>query len=195
MKRIVLILLASMWLLFGEASAFGATARVSEERITKFLRAQPVVPTDTETPEQRKVRIGIAASAIHNATRNKHEAVVLLTLIEHESKLALYVARGCVLIPATASGNCDNGLARSYWQMHEASCGEGWSYQRGDPHSVAAFARCAIRIFNWAQKECLKKPNHGELEAGFAGYKTTTRCDWPGSKGRAETYRRIWGEL
>lgn len=188
MKR--LLLLIAFPLLF-----CGATKRVSEDRIMEFLRDQPVVPTDTETPEQRESRLGLAARAMFLAGQSKHEIVVLLTLAEHESHYAEYVARGCALIPATASGNCDNGLARSYWQMHEASCGEGWSYQRGDPHSVAAFARCAIRVFNWAQKECLKRPNHGELESGFAGYRTTTRCDWNGSKVRAETYSRIWGEL
>lgn len=173
----------------------GATSSIPEASILRVLLAERPAHTDTETPEERKARLRLAAKAISAAAKNRHEAAALIAIGLHESRFAEFVSRGCSLIPATAGASCDNGRARSYWQMWFRACPSGWAFERGDPAAVDAFALCAVKHWRFASRICAKRPNHGPIAAGFAGFRTTTRCDWEPSKKRAETYWRIWRAL
>jgi hypothetical protein len=183
----------------------GRPAEASENhlraRVLSALERQPVSKWDDESPKERRARLEFIADAIAGASRNAHEAAVLLTIGEVETHWAGYVGAGCDYpggIPEGAS-TCDRGTSRSYWQMKESACREAWLLPRGSDRAMYAFAKCARERFNGAIKRCAGRHPGGDLAGGFAGYRSVD-CAWEGrehdgARARARRFHRRLAQL
>lgn len=161
-------------------------AKDFEAQVFDAIWNRPASRYDKEPESERLERVRVAARAITKASRSPSDARVLLTLGKFESAWARYVADGCDKWPRGAP-TCDGGKSRSYWQMKEFACREGWRFERGDPQSVEVFARCAIRVFRRAERRCRGKHAHSTLAGGFAGYRSWD-CSWAPAAKRADWY-------
>jgi len=129
-----------------------------------LMMSFPSSHLDSETYEEREARLKPAAAAIGYAARNKFEVRALVTLGKFETEFASYVGNGCIVIPEKASGNCDGGLARSFWQVHKW-CKIAWALPRGSVEATKQFAICAIQHFRGGLRRC-----HRSLRGAFSSY-------------------------
>lgn len=149
------------------------------ERIRLVLGAMPVSTWDRdEEPKARAARLDVLARAISEASRTDEEAAVLLAIGGAESGFAGYVQAGCTDVPPRAS-DCDGGLARSPWQMHEVACRPGWALSRGSEEALGVFAVCARKRFSGALRRCSGQHPGGDLAGAMAGYRSVD-CRWEG---------------
>lgn len=163
------------------------------------LALQPAWVERDEPAEQRKARIELVVRAVLSTTQRPEEVAALIRLGYEETKFAKYVLHGCQDIPKGASGNCDmiqkgsrkgQIRARSFWQLWARTCPQLWESPVGSSEAVHHAARCALRHWRFATRQCRKRPNDGPIAAAFSGYRTTMRCQWPPAKGRAWRYRQ-----
>lgn len=124
----------------------------------------PVAHVDREEPPpERSARLAVVRSAVARFSREERAAV--LAIAWGESKLARYVLRDCHDKPPEASGDCDRGKARTYWQLHDAACRELRGVPVGSDESVRIGAECARRLWRSAMRSC-----RGNVEQSFSVY-------------------------
>jgi len=154
---------------------------VSWPTILAVMLSQPTWYQDlAETPEQRADLLRPVAMAIELATEDRTEQAALIALGYAESTWSRYVIEGrCSDGPAGA--RCDNGRARSPWQLHARACPSAWELAEDDPRALERSAVCAVRLLRGARGRC-----RGWLGA-FAGYARGASCSWPGAKRRVES--------
>jgi hypothetical protein len=162
--------------------------------ILAILLAMAPSVYDTEGPDARRERMGELAEIIAEVAEGRpSDAAALLTLGRFESNFAQYVGEGCVTVPKGAA-DCDNGRARSYWQMWQVACPAGWKTERGSREATEAFARCAVRHFRGALARCRTRTRLSYIAGGFAGYRGPS-CDWQPAEDRAKGYWTLLGAI
>lgn len=149
---------------------------------------------DGETPAERAQRMIHVAEDIYAAAgQDRHKAAALLTLAKKETSLSRWVGRGCIGKHPKGTGDCDAGLARSYWQVQENGCPEGWAHPRGSRAAQKQLAVCAIRLWRAAYRRC-KKANPDPLAGAYSGYWTACR-GLSSANSRARYHKRILARL
>lgn len=150
--------------------------------ILAVMLSQPTWHGDmAETPEQRADLLRPVAMAIELATEDQTEQAALISLGWHESRFARYVIEGrCQDGPPGA--RCDNGRARSPWQLWRRSCPYAWALAEDDPRALERSAACAVRLLRGARWRC-----RDGWRGAFAGYARGASCTWAPASGRAET--------
>ncbi len=117
-----------------------------------------------ESPESIARRRAVLADAVRGYS--VRERALLLAVGFGESRFAEYVLHDCNWRPPRSVGNCDKGKARSYWQLHQATCPVLWTLPSGSDAAVHAAAECAIRQLRYGMARC--KTIEGAL-AVYAG--------------------------
>lgn len=172
--------------------------------ISIALNFQPAWQERDEPPETRKARIEQMARAVLGATRNPHEIAVLLELGRAETWFSAYSHRACTPYDKRYSGDCDRIWkgkrkgqirARSFWQLWERTCPALWKEKPGSDAAVNAAAKCALKHFRFARKQCARRTRHGALAGAFSGYRSTMVCEWEPAKARAWRARQLEGKL
>lgn len=161
-------------------------------RVLAAMLAQPVWYQDVaDTPEQRADLLRPVAMAITLATQDPTEQAALVALGWHESRWARYVVEGrCKDGPDGA--RCDNGLARSPWQVHRYGlCRQAWRYTEDDPRTLELAAECSVRLLRGAKSRCTGQHPAGDWAGAFSQYGTGARCTRPKSADRAATMQTV----
>lgn len=155
--------------------------------ILAVMLSQPTWHGDmAETPEQRADLLRPVAMAIELATEDQTEQAALISLGWHESRFARYVIEGrCQDGPPGA--RCDNGRARSPWQLWRRSCPSAWELAEDDPRAMERSAACAARLLRGARGRCRGMHPAGDLAGMFSGYARGGRCTWGPAAGRAQS--------
>jgi hypothetical protein len=156
------------------------------------LLGLPPSNLDDETVSERSVRLAWLATAISQEARTTAEAEALVTLDYLESNVAGYVQNGhCMDPPWNAlQYNCDQGRARSGYQLHRCTCGDLWALDEGTYPALVAATRCALRLWRAGVHQC------GSVAGAFGIYAgAKTGCDWSGGSDREKVYRRIQGRF
>jgi hypothetical protein len=154
--------------------------------ILSVMLSQPTWYQDLdETPEQRADLLRPVAVAIELATSDRTEQAALVALGWHESRWSRYVIEGrCVDGPKGA--RCDNGRARSPWQLHARSCPSAWRLAEDDPRALERSAACAVRLLRGARGRC-----RDGWRGAFAGYARGASCTWSPAEKRAGTMASV----
>jgi len=131
---------------------------------------------------------------ISKVAANRQEAMILVALAWHETKLARKVLEGhCSQLPKGM--RCDSGRALGVWQLHHDACRDAWALAtpnggpEGQLESLPIQARCAVNHLRYNMrrgKDSAKTPIH----AAFAGYAART-WDWPGADARVKTVEQL----
>lgn len=151
-----------------------------------LLEGGPVHFTDRdETSQARSTRLAGVASAIRQATRGDTEiAKALVVYGRAETHFARYVGEGrCSEGPK--GSRCDEGKARTYWQLWEQTCPAAWAEVQGSQAELVAAAVCAARLMRSGWAKCRT------IEGMFAATWGHGRCTAPGAAKRAEMFRRL----
>jgi len=173
----------------------GARVIALSATVARVLAAMVVMPTWyqdlDETPEQRADLLRPAALAIANATDDRTEQAAMVALGWHESRWSRYVIEGrCADGPKGA--RCDNGRARSPWQVHAYGiCRAAWAYAEDDPRTLEAAASCAVRYLRGAKSRCAGQHPAGDWAGAFSQYGTGARCTRPKSAERVRTMQTV----
>lgn len=150
----------------------------------------PIAWVDRDKPPERIAELRrVVTEAVSGFTARERAAV--LAIGGGESAWAEFVLFDCRDRPADASGDCDRGKARTYWQLHDAACPELRGVAVGSVESVRIGADCARRRWGYAMKVC-----RGNVEQSFAQY-GGRRCG-DTTKSTAEKlrwFRRMGGGL
>lgn len=113
----------------------------------------------------------------------------LLAIVEHESHSAAYVATGnCAAGPAGA--RCDNGRARTVFQVWKTACPDVWQTDPGSEAEMRTGAYCAARLLSSALRFCTEvgePPNWPGAYGRYAGQ----GCGWIGGQKREMTRRKL----
>lgn len=149
-----------------------------------------------EDPAAQTQRLDLTADAIAQASRHDFDAAALLTIAEYETHFAGYVSQGCHYPEGIPRGapHCDQGAARTYWQLHERACPAGWSCPRGSSEALVEFALCARIRFTRYLESCHGRHPGGRLAGGFAAYPkgdcTREGSERDGARARARGLQR-----
>lgn len=130
--------------------------------LTLLALAPAWAERNLETPEDRRARLEVVAEVLKPASSKARAAVVAIA--QDESKFARYVLFDCAYIPHEASGDCDKGLARGYWQLQRKACPALFKVPSGSREAVEAGAKCAWSNWLFHLKRC------GSEELAFSAY-------------------------
>lgn len=158
-----------------------------------LLAVRPAASDAGESLDARTARLERAAEEIARTAeaypgRELETAAALVTLGVHETRFARYVARGCFDVPA-GGADCDDGKARSYFQVWAVGCPVLGVLPRGGKLELRAATSCAARIYWYGRREC----NH--VLGAFARYAVGHGCSWSGAYDRAATLRNVTRKL
>lgn len=146
----------------------------------------PVAHVDRDEPApERSARIALVRSAVAGFSREERAAV--LAIAWGESKLARYVLRDCRDKPPEASGDCDRGKARTYWQLHDSACRELRGVPVGSDESVRIGAECARKRWRYALWVCAGNVEQSFAQYGGRGCSKTTKS----TREKLEWFRRL----
>lgn len=157
--------------------------------ILAVMLSQPTWHGDlAETPEQRSDLLRPVAMAIELATEDQTEQAALVALGWHETGgWARFVVEGRCKDGPTGM-RCDNGRARSPWQVHRTRlCSAAWELAEDDPRTLERSAECAVRHLRGAMGRCRGLHPAGEWAGAFSGFARSAVCTWAPAAGRAET--------
>jgi len=164
-----------------------------EARITESIQVIEQVSAEATCADQPK-----PCRRIWPGPRTKL-ALAMYAIAYHESKFAHYVGSGhCEDGPRSA--RCDNGQARTYWQMHPQTCPEAWAAEPGSHAELEAAARCTVRVFAASARICSAPgtkwwaegmPSWSLIFAKYGGQE----CSWPGGAAREITMISIEQKL
>jgi hypothetical protein len=178
--------------------------------ILSALFILPRFSLDTETASERVVRLRGIAVAIDQATlratcsgpfalkdcnrvwpgSRRQLAAALVTIGWHESKFAQAIGRGdCQSLPKGM--RCDNGRARSYWQLWKVSCPAGWAEEHGSSAELRQSSWCAARLLSSSYRFCFDDDVPLDPWARAFGRYAGRSCRWIGGSGRVRTMRRV----
>ncbi len=134
-----------------------------------------------ESVEERRERLTDVARAIAEVSKNRTEAAALIAVAWHESKFsALVQANRCSELPYGM--RCDNGKARSLFQLHKAACPAIWDAPTSQHTRLGA--ECAIKLLRWYREQC------GSKQGAFGMYAART-CLWVGAEKRYATMTNV----
>lgn len=143
-----------------------------------------------ESPEDRADFLRPVALAIELATEDTVEQAVLIALGYHESGYAGPVVLGrCADMPAGV--RCDNGRARSPWQLWARACPSAWALAEDDPRALERSAACAVRLLRGARGRCRGMHPAGDVAGMFSGYARGGQCTWAPAAGRARSMASV----
>lgn len=151
----IFLTLALLWL----TPAALASALTPESQLGRLPTAY--VDRD-ESPESLAHRRAVIADA--GRKHSARERALLFAVGFGESRFAEYVLHDCRWRPPRSVGNCDRGKARSYWQLHQATCPVLWELPSGSDQAVHVAAECAIRQLRFGMQRC------GTIEGALAVY-------------------------
>lgn len=119
------------------------------------------------------------AAALSSATRTARDAATLFAVGYFESGFQPRIQEG-----ECRPHECDRGLARSFWQMHEAITSGAWGEMLG-MKSVHLSAEVAARILRRGRRVC-------HSESGAISYFAVGTClGWKGADARARYAEKI----
>lgn len=157
---------------------------MSPDAILAVLLALPAWYQDVGDAD-RPVWLAPVASAISRATESRAEVAALVALGFHESRYARYVVDGrCSDGPIGA--RCDNGRARTPWQVWRVACPVAWTHPDGSQESLDAAARCAAGLLRGGRGRCRGRHPAGDLAGAFSAYRGAS-CTWSGGAARARS--------
>jgi len=143
-----------------------------------------------ETPSQREELLAPVALAVVSATEDRTEQAALVSLGWHESRWARYVLEGrCADGPDGA--RCDDGRARSPWQVWAVACPSAHELPESHPVVVERAAVCAVRLLRAAKRRCAGRHPAGDWAGAFGGYGSGAACLTPRSAERVPTMRTV----
>ena len=152
-----------------------------------------------ETADERAVRLEPVAAAIAEASAGAPAgfsrgqwAAVLVALGKHESNFAKYVQEG-KCSEGRPGERCDDGKAKSHFQLHYAACPAAWELEPGTVAELNAATKCASRLLASALRRCRSR-NTDPLAGAFSGYAGAS-CVAPWANRRANTARVFAGRL
>lgn len=137
------------------AAVLAATVAITAESSPDVMARFPVAWVDrAQSPEHRAAKDAVIWDAIKGFTAQERAAV--LSIGYGESRWAEYVLHDCVTMPPDASGDCDRGRSRSYFQLRPATCPELFRLPKGtgSPESVKIAAECARRMWLFSVGRC-----------------------------------------
>jgi len=178
--------------------------------ILSALFTLPRFSLDTESEAERLSRLRGIAQAIDQATAqatcasafSKKEcnpvwlgsrrqlAAALIAVGWHESKFAQAIGEGhCDSLPKGM--RCDNGRARSYFQLWQVSCPAAWQEPHGSTAELRQSSWCAARLLSSAYRFCSADEENPDPWARAFGRYAGRTCGWVGGIGRVRTMRRV----
>lgn len=160
-------------------------------RVLAAMMGQPAWYEDaSETPEQRADLLRPVAMAITLATEDPTEQAALVALGWHESRWARYVVEGrCQDGPRGA--RCDNGRARSPWQVWAVACPSAHRLPESHPVVVERAAACAVRLLRGGRSRCRGLHPAGDWAGAFVAYGGGASCTRRSGADRAATMRSV----
>lgn len=180
-----------------------------------LLLSLPRFARDTETPEERTARMQKTAHSVDRAVDratctgdwksqadcrrvwngSKRELTAAVIAIGfHESTYAQAVYEGkCETLPKGM--RCDNGRARTYWQLWKSACPEAWQTEPGSDEQVDAGAWCAAKQLSYFYGYCQTLTGEDHWSAAFTAYAGRGCKTWPGSAARRATMNRLLAKL
>jgi len=164
-------------------------------RVLAAMLAQPVWYEDAaETPEQRADLLRPVAMAIALATEDRTEQAAMVALGWHESRWARYVVEGrCQDGPRGA--RCDNGRARSPWQVWAVACPSAHAVPADHPVVNERAASCAVRLLRGGRNRCRGLNPAGDWAGAFSSYGRGASCQWAPAAERVATMQTVWARL
>ncbi len=157
-----------------------------------------MTPYYGDRDEPRHLRVErlapVAYWTTHYAT-NSQQIAAVLTIFEHESHGARYVAEGRCL-DGPKGQQCDPGKdgkprARTYWQLHRGTCPVVWRTRPGSHIEIRYAVKCAITTWTIAKRRCSGRHPHSVIAGAYSGYRSAD-CAWPGGARRAATHDRMF---
>lgn len=132
-----------------------------------------------EPPEDRASRAEHAADVIIEVAGNNRDMIAaLIALGWHESRWSRFVFEDeCE--KGKPGERCDDGRARSPWQMHRDACPYYW-----ESGLLSDGAKCAFSLLRYGRSAC------GSYQGAFAVY-AGQRCSWKGGIEREATRQRM----
>lgn len=158
----------------------------SSEWPASLLESFPRHVTDRDEPaELRAGRLRSASSAIRKAAAG--DAYLAKALAIHglfETHFARYVGEGrCHDGPK--GSRCDEGRARTYFQVWETTCPKAWAEPQGSVAELEAAAVCAANILRAGRARC------GTPEGMFAAMWGSGRCKLEKAAIRARAFEAL----
>lgn len=155
-----------------------------------FAFLQTLAPTwaerDIESAEQRDSREVLIAEVV--ASYPHRQAAALVAIGYGETTFARYTLFDCHEIPKGASGDCDKGLARSYWQLHKSVCPPLFDLPSGSKEAVEAAAACALKQWRFSYRAC--RGMSAQVERSFSHYGGRGCSRWDRSAKKAAVFSR-----
>lgn len=148
--------------------------------------SRPAHFTDRDEPaDARAVRLAKADRAMVKAAAG--DQYILRALRVHarfETHFARYVGEGrCEDGPV--GSRCDEGRARTYFQVWEATCPKAWAEPQGSLAELEAAAVCAARVLRAGRARC------GTSEGMFAAMWGSGRCKLEKAAIRARAFEAL----
>lgn len=166
-----------------------AKAPEKQSATYEALARMPVHVTDLDEEESaRKERLLGVAQAIDTASSEPLDRAVLVVLAWRETRLARYVHEGRCSDGPRGKYECDRGLAKGLWQIHDA---REWSVPEADEEQ----ASLALRLWKGGRARC-RRDNPDELAGAFVSYGSGGSCaptKW--AKARADHVRKVVNSL
>jgi hypothetical protein len=152
--------------------------------ITAVILSLPHYWADADEPkDERVMRSQYAADVIVEvAGDNRDMIAALIALGWHESRWSRYVYEDRCQ-DGKPGEQCDEGRAKSPWQMHKDACPGYWK-----SGLLSDGARCAHALLRYGRAVC------GNWAGAFAVY-AGQRCSWSGGIEREATRQRMLVKL
>jgi hypothetical protein len=120
-----------------------------------FARSNSDLKEDTADLAEARRNV---TNAVFAATAVTTERAALLAAGHAETLFALRLG-----LDECRPGECDDGLARGYWQVHEPLCPDAWAMDPGAERAKLE-AVCALRFLRYKAGQC------GSLKAAVSGF-------------------------
>lgn len=184
---------------------------MSEPLLSAVLRVLVSLtrPGPTETEEQYATRmyeisLAIATESESRSSEGASEerrmlsisrAAELVAVGHHESHFAEWVGKDrCLRHPS----RCDQGRARSYWQIWQVACPRVWRPGLGRIERLRVAVSCAAMLLDRGRRVCARGGDPFARRAvlgSFARYAKGHGCSWSGARDRYRTFERVRGAL
>lgn len=146
--------------------------------------------TDTETQEEREVRLATTAQAISDTASRQtwvhpnNSAAIQISLAWFETRFGQKDHEG----HCSRKDGCDKGLSRTMWQLWQGS----WIPDKDKMDMIGTSLPATALASSWASTIFQKAYNYCKsYEGAYALYATGNKCEWEGAGPRFRLHRQL----